>query len=120
MAGGILDLSWITVGSRRCVLAIVGFARTVMGSEARFSPGAVIICHIAVADHCCDSVGPVRMMSLANNVAHDRTCGFIPLTLGVRSHHICKNEGPSAAARNMIVCHERTEIAWKSSCRVGR
>ncbi len=60
MAGDILDLSWITVGSRRCVLAIVGFVRMVMESEARFSPGAVIICHIAVVGHCCDSVGPVR------------------------------------------------------------
>ncbi len=59
-------------------------------------------------------------MSLANNVAHDRECGFVPLALGVRSHHICEKEGPSDAAPNTIVCHERTEIAWGSSCRVGR
>ena len=59
-------------------------------------------------------------MSLANKVAHYRECGFAPLTLGVRSHHICEREGPSDAAPNTIVRHECTEIAWGSSCRVGQ
>lgn len=47
------------------MLAIVGFAHMVMGSEVVGGEvlarcGAVIIRHIAVAGHRCDSVGPVR------------------------------------------------------------